>query len=129
MLGKASLDARNVAEAATAYRRATELAPGVSANWVGLGHSLALSNDVAGAMAAYAVALERDPNLESVHYNMGVLLRRRGDAAGAAARFREALRIRPDYEAARRALAALESPGPGNGEAPPPGLNENRGVE
>lgn len=87
MLGWAFFETARYPEAATAYRRATALAPGNGVLWSSLGEALALSvkelEMPADAAAAFRKAIQLDPNDPRARYFLGVEKDIAGNARGA----------------------------------------------
>ena len=72
--GGAALNQGRAAEAAAAFRKATEAAPELSAGFVGLGQALMQSGDYRGAIAPLKRALELNPDLPGAHQLLGFAL-------------------------------------------------------
>ena len=85
-LGGAFFDAQRFAESATAYRRATQLAPGNGEYWSSLGEALSLAGSgtiTPDARAAFAAALKRDAADPRARYYLAVGKDMDGDHSGA----------------------------------------------
>jgi len=106
-LGNALMEARQLAEAETALRRATALDPGEPMGWGTLGWTLWQEDKGAEARAALEKAVELDPDLPELHNNLGNVEWGTGDHAAAEAQFREALRIQPGIAEWRLNLARV----------------------
>ena len=88
MLGWSFFETGRFAEAATAYRRATALAPDNADYWSSLGEALVLAGagDVPpDAAAAFAKAIANDPKDPRARYFMAVQRDMKGDSKGAIA--------------------------------------------
>jgi TolA-binding protein len=83
-------------EALDFWKTIAQQAPDFPAAFVGLGQSLAASNDSPNAIKAYQKALRIDPDDENAHYNLGVLLYYNKDMAGAKKEMEEAAKLEPD---------------------------------
>ncbi len=111
-LGEAALRRRDHEEAESAFRRATELQPGVAEYHAYLGWTLfcaggrGASHEQA-ALGELGRAVELSPRLDRAHLLLGYLHRERGRRAEAERRFEEALRANPDCQEAVIALKEL----------------------
>ncbi len=111
-LGEAALKRRDFEEAESAFRRASELQPGVAEYHAYLGWTLfcaggrGASHEQA-ALAELGKAVELSPRLDRAHLLLGYLHRERGRRAEAERRFEEALRANPDCQEAVIALKEL----------------------
>jgi cytochrome c-type biogenesis protein CcmH len=86
MLGWAFFQTQRFAEAASAYGRATQLAPDKGEYWSSLGESLVLAgkgNVPADAKSAFTKAVERDPKDPRARYFLAVAKDLAGDHKGA----------------------------------------------
>jgi tetratricopeptide (TPR) repeat protein len=92
-------------------RRATEVAPERSANFVTLGFVASAAGDKQLAREAYERAVALDPADSSAWNNLGCLDLEAGKPLRAKARFREALRLDPRGERAQRNLNLVLAPG------------------
>jgi predicted CXXCH cytochrome family protein len=106
-LGRASEAARQVANAAEAFLRATQLVPGDALPWRELGQIRAKQAKHAEAVAALEESLRLDAEAPETHYALGTLRAQQGNSGGAEASFREAIRLKPDYAEAHMNLAIL----------------------
>lgn len=98
MLGWSYRETGRFADAATAYRRATALAPADATNWSALGEALVLAGkgDVpAEADAAFEKALAADPGDPRARYFTGVRMDMAGDHKGAIALWTDLLKKSP----------------------------------
>jgi len=85
-LGLAFFDTGRFAESATAYKRATALAPAKAEYWSSLGEALVLAGTgpvAPDARAAFRTAIERDPADPRARYYLGVAKDGDGDHKGA----------------------------------------------
>lgn len=88
-------DVGNHEAAATFYRKAIQLAPGVAAPHRELAVALVAAGKSDEAARELETALRLDPQLAPAHDDLGALLSKRGDLVGAERHFREAYRIDP----------------------------------
>jgi predicted CXXCH cytochrome family protein len=109
-LGRAYGESGQQAEAAEAFRRATELDPNDALAWQRLGETYVKQGRKTEAFAALQRSVELDAEVPEAHYALGALWSQAGgDADRAEASFREAIRLQPDYAQARMNLAILLS--------------------
>jgi tetratricopeptide (TPR) repeat protein len=105
--GEATEKQGKLADAAAAYRRASELDPKSAAARVGLGRVLALQNKPGEAAAAYGAALGVDPKNAAAYGGRGNALLRQGKRDEAVADFRKVLELDPKNEQASLSLGFL----------------------
>src|SRR6185312_8355944 len=98
-------------EALTLARRATEVAPERSSNFVTLGFVASAAGDKRLAREAYERAVALDPSDSAAWNNLGCLELEAGKPLLAKSRFREALRLDPRGERAQRNLSLVLQPG------------------
>ena len=104
--------AGHLENAATAYRRALKLDPGLSAAHCNLGSLAHRRGDVAEARASFQAALAVDPEQPEARYNLAHLLCESGELELGAAELRRVLQLAPDFADAHFNLAtALEALG------------------
>jgi CHAT domain-containing protein len=96
-------------EAASAYRRATAVAPNMSANWNGLCWALILANGSVEARLACEKAVALDANDWAARVNLGHTFLLVGDAAMAQQHYREVLwRINTDKQLSEGPIADFD---------------------
>ncbi len=101
-----------VADAATRFRRATELAPDRVSYRVNLASAEGRLGEWARAVADYREAATISPDDYGVRYNLGVALHHTGDDEAAVAQFEVAIRLSPNEATAYRTLGvSLEATG------------------
>jgi len=103
----ASRDRKHWAAAATGYRQALDLDPGLSGIWVQYGHALKESGHPPQAEAAYRRALSIEPGNADTHLQLGHVRKIQGDIDGAAECYRDALRHDPAMADPAHELDAL----------------------
>ncbi len=101
-------DLRDWAEAASAYQRAVEIAPGLVGIWVQLGHMRKECGDLAGAESAYREAVRRGLEDADIHLHLGHVLKHQGDALAAARSYVRSLEREPGSPDALRELIHLD---------------------
>ncbi len=97
--------AGHLENAATAYRRALKLDPGLSAAHCNLGSLAHRRGDVAEARASFQAALAVDPEQPEARYNLAHLLCESGELELGAAELRRVLQLAPDFADAHFNLA------------------------
>jgi tetratricopeptide (TPR) repeat protein len=99
-------------KAATAYRRALKLDPGLGAALNNLGRLAHRRGDVAEARSSFEAALALDPDQPEARYNLAHLMVEAGEMDVAAAELRRVLQLDPGFADAHFNLAtALEALG------------------
>jgi len=94
-------------EAADAYHRAVDAAPGSLPARVDLATALSRLGYLEGAEEQLREALSLEPNNANAHYNLGALLAAKGETAGSGVHLRRALTLDPDDGATHLALAEM----------------------
>ena len=106
-------DAADWRPCAAAFRRATELAPGMADAWYGLGLAISMSvrshglGDLRECEAAFQEAIAICPTHARALNSLGNLLRGRKDICGAERAFRAAIRANPSNPRAHNNLGQL----------------------
>jgi len=91
------------------YRRAVELKKNNYAGQFNLAVALTRVNQIALAAEHLQQAIQIEPNNADAHFSLGQLLAHLGKLPEARAEFQRVLAINPNHNAARQALAALDS--------------------
>jgi tetratricopeptide (TPR) repeat protein len=112
-LAQALHSRRRYEEAAAAYGKAIELAPGDPRAYAGIGEVMLDQDRFADAEKAFLEALRRDPANAAVHNSLGIAAALSGRHAEAVKRFERAVALNPGYRSnldrARADLAAAEA--------------------
>ena len=108
-IGMIYLSIGEIAKAEAAFRKAAELEPTSTVPWVYLGTTISKSERFDDAIAAFRCGLKAQGDLDEVYLNLGLSLRTVGQFEEAREAFRSALALDPDYDAAKAALADVES--------------------
>jgi len=95
-----------LADAAAAYRRATELSPQSAVAWSRLGGVLSREGQLEQAAAAYHTSVDLDPANATTHKDRGDTLLRLGKGDEATTEFRRALELDPRNVATRARLVS-----------------------
>ncbi len=103
-LGNALDDLGRLDEAATAYRRATDLNPDFAEAHFNLGFAFQNHRKFDEAIAAFRRAIEVRPDYAEAHSNLGVALQGQGKLDEAIAAYRRAIEVRPDHADAQSNL-------------------------
>ena len=97
ILGAATKGLGRTADAASAFKRVTELNPTYADGFNNLGVTLQEQGKLDEAIAAYNKALSIKPDYAAAHNNMGNALKDQGALDEAIAAYNKALSIKPDY--------------------------------
>ena len=101
VLGAANKGLGRTEDAASAFKRVTELNPTYADGFNNLGVTLKAQGKLDEAIAAYNKALSIKPDYAEAYNNMGVTLQDQGKPDEAIVAYNKALSIKPDYAAAR----------------------------
>jgi tetratricopeptide (TPR) repeat protein len=96
-LGKALIQADDIAGAVAQFRKTIALLPDYASAWGNLGAALGEIEDFEGASSALTRAVELDPENAALHSNLGVAYRDHGRLSEAETGFRRALELDPDF--------------------------------
>lgn len=94
-------------QAAAAYRKALELAPGLVAALINLANIHYSCDELAEAQALYERAIGLEPDFFEAHFNLGNIHHDLGRFADARVCYQEALRLNPSYADAHFYLAVV----------------------
>ena len=97
ILGAANKGLGRTADAASAFKRVTELNPTYADGFNNLGVTLKGQGKLDEAIAAYNKALSIKPDYAEAYSNMGVTLKEQGKLDEAIAAYNKALSIKPDH--------------------------------
>ena len=97
ILGAATKGLGRTADAASAFKRVTELNPTYADGFNNLAATLQDQGKLDDAIAAFNKALSIKPDYAAAYYNMGNALKEQGKLDDAIAAFNKALSIKPDY--------------------------------
>ena len=98
-------DPASFEEAATLYKKAVELDPGLAIAYTNLGNIRFRMGDEPGAEQLYRKALEVDQHQPEAHYNLGYVMLERGFASRAVTYFEAAIKADPRFADAHFNLA------------------------
>ena len=96
-LGKALIQADDIAGAVAQFRKTVTLLPEYASAWGNLGASLGELEDFEGASSALHRAVELDPENAALHSNLGASYRDQGNLPEAEELFRRAVELDPDF--------------------------------
>jgi superkiller protein 3 len=94
-------------EAAQDAKKAADLDPQRTTNFLALGQIDVDRGDLAPAVDSLQRAVALDPSNAEFHYNLGLALRLKGDLDSAKSEFRAALNLAPSHALARRSLGLV----------------------
>ena len=97
IFGAANKGLGRTEDAASAFKRVTELNPTYADGFSNLGVTLQEQGKLDEAIAACNKALSIKPDYADAHYNMGIALQAQGKLDEAIAAYNKALSIKPDY--------------------------------
>jgi tetratricopeptide (TPR) repeat protein len=110
--GTEALDKRQLPEAVTNLRKASELAPNNPFTRLNLGTALYLQGDARGALEQFESAVKLKPDLSKAHYAIGIIMQANRRSAAAIEHFTAALVADPGSIESRLQLAeALRASG------------------
>jgi tetratricopeptide (TPR) repeat protein len=110
--GAEALEKRQLPEAVTNLRKASELAPNNPFTRLNLGTALYLQGDARGALGQFEAAVKLKPDLSKAHYAIGVIMLANRRSAAAIEHFTAALDADPGSSESRLQLAeALRASG------------------
>lgn len=107
LLGVSSAQIGDLAEAETAFHRASVLRPDYAEAHNNLGNVLRDDGKIAEAVTSFRRALTIAPDFAEAHNNLGNALKAAGDPDAAMASYRRALTLRPTYVEAQINLGSL----------------------